>query len=116
MQSGVLHLTVDGRIAPGSVAVEATVLDGSEKVATASGTLGAEFIAAGSPDRRRNRLMWVTTDLALAVKDAKPWTPDTPFLYDLVVEPQRPGRQGSGHGAQLLRHAQRGRGQGRERG
>ncbi|MGA2540081.1 MAG: sugar-binding domain-containing protein [Verrucomicrobiota bacterium] len=86
VKSGVLHLTVDGRIAPGSVAVEATVLDGSEKVATASGTLGAEFIAAGSPDRRRNRLMWVTTDLDLAVKDAKPWTPDTPFLYDLVVE------------------------------
>jgi hypothetical protein len=89
LKAGVLHLTVDGRITPGSVGVEATVFDGATKVASASGTLGAEFTEAirrGSSDWLRLRLMWVTTDLDLPIKDAKLWTPDTPFLYDLVVE------------------------------
>ena len=62
IDKGVLAVKVN---APAGSAVEVTALDGSQVVGKVKGKAG--------------------TVLSLPVKDAKLWSPETPFLYDLVV-------------------------------
>jgi hypothetical protein len=69
IDAGALGLRVDGRgLAPGD-RVEAVVLDGGAEIARRSGP--------------------ADTALTVAVPNAKLWSPDAPFLYDLVVTLRR---------------------------
>jgi Glycosyl hydrolases family 2, sugar binding domain/Glycosyl hydrolases family 2/Glycosyl hydrolases family 2, TIM barrel domain len=68
IDAGVLNLTVHGRGAGADerYAVDARALDNGKEVAVASGTLG-------SP-------------MQLRIANAKLWSPDSPFVYDLHVD------------------------------
>ena len=65
LTAGVLRLRVDGT-GPAGLVAEATAYEGDTVVGTVMGALG--------------------TELSLPVPDAKPWSPDSPFLYDLTVQ------------------------------
>ena len=77
IDAGVLRVSaavrqIDGVGEPSAgLAVRAEALDGGRAVASTSGAAGE--------------------DLVLAIADAKLWSPDSPFLYDLRVELQRSG-------------------------
>ena len=86
--TGVLHLTVAGRIKPGQASVAVTVSNGGKTIATAPGTLGSEL----SQEAKHTLLDWYKATSALAITtldipipNAHLWTPDDPFLYDLTV-------------------------------
>ena len=90
-KDGTLQVAVDARMAPVSpLTVTVTAYDGKNPVATTSGTIGAEF---SLPDVQDNlvkfykaRLAWTSSDLTLKIPQPKPWSPDSPFLYNLQVE------------------------------
>jgi beta-galactosidase/beta-glucuronidase len=65
VDGGVLKLTVSAPGAADGMAVEAVALAEDKEVSRVSGKAGAEIV--------------------LPIKDARLWTPDTPFLYDLKV-------------------------------
>jgi len=60
----------------GEVLVKAEVFDGTEAQPVSSGAIGEKNRAASGP---------LSPRLELAVKDARLWTPDTPFLYGLKL-------------------------------
>jgi beta-galactosidase/beta-glucuronidase len=88
LASGTLKLTVNARMPVGTTDVAVTVSEGGKTISTASGKLGSEL----SQGVRENlawykaRLIWVTTDITVPMKRARLWTPESPVLYDLVVE------------------------------
>ena len=65
VDAGSVQVTVVSRDGAKDCDVEAVILDGAKEVAKAAGTLDAP--------------------LSLKVPDARLWTPETPFLYDLKV-------------------------------
>ncbi len=73
IDAGVLNVTAFTRGDTNGVTVEAVGLDGSNEVSRATGRAGENF--------------------QLAVPNAKLWSPDSPFLYDLKVALLRDGRQ-----------------------
>ena len=88
VEAGVLRITVMGRIPPEAMTVQAAALDGKTTVASVSGMIGGEI----TPTIRKNLVdfykatsTWAATDLVLPIKNARLWTPDAPFLYDLVL-------------------------------
>jgi len=83
-----LKLTVNARTPVEVTEVSVTVSLAGKTVATTSGKLGSE-LTSGVRDNLawyKARLIWVTTDLTVSLKDAKLWTPQSPTLYDVVVE------------------------------
>jgi hypothetical protein len=89
LKAGVLRLTVTGRLVNDPMIVESTAFDGRKQVAAERAPAGAELSEAvrkNKVDFYKNRGMWFATELVLPMKDARPWTPDDPFLYDLKVE------------------------------
>ena len=85
-----LKLTVNARTPVGTTTVAVTVSEGGRTVSSAKGRLGTEL----TPGVRENlawykaRLIWVTTDIDVPLPMAKPWTPESPTLYDLSVQLQ----------------------------
>lgn len=88
LATGTLKLTVDARTPVGTTEVCVTVSDGGKTVSTASGTLGSELTRGVRENLAwyKARLIWVTTDISIPMQGAKPWTPQSPMLYDLTVE------------------------------
>jgi hypothetical protein len=84
----VLRLTVDARTPVGTTDVAVTVSEGGKTVATAGGTLGSELTQGVRENLAwyKARSIWVTTDIAVPMPSAKPWTPESPTLYDLTVQ------------------------------
>ena len=72
VDAGVLRLSVQGRGTRPNDVIEAVARDGDNIVASAEGTV------AGTLD--------------LKIDDAKLWSPDSPFLYDLTVRLKRDGQ------------------------
>jgi len=86
--AGILRLTVSTRTPPRRLLVQATALDG----AMASGSAHAQVNAEITPDVEKN-LSWYkarstsgSVTLDVPISNARPWTPDVPFLYGLKVE------------------------------
>lgn len=73
IDAGALTVTVMGRGETNGIAVEAVALDGRKKVSHAKASLGEKF--------------------QLPVPNAKLWSPDNPFLYDLKVTLLRNGKK-----------------------
>lgn len=88
LAAGVLKLTVNARTPVGATEVAVTVSEAGKTIATATGTLGAELTKGVRENLAwyKARLIWVTTDIVVPMKDAKPWTPDAPVLYDLTIQ------------------------------
>jgi beta-galactosidase/beta-glucuronidase len=88
LAAGVLKLTVNARTPVGATDVVVTVSDAGKTVATATGTLGSELTQGVRENLAwyKARLIWVTTEIAVPMAEAKPWTPDSPVLYDLNVQ------------------------------
>lgn len=63
-----------------AIAVEASAFDGNSRVATAEGQ--GRGSATATP----------TVRLKLSLKDAKLWSPDNPFLYDLLISVKQSGK------------------------
>ena len=87
-KAGSLRLTVSGRTKPEPMTVSATAFDGDRPIATVSGTINAEVgpEVAKNLDWYKATSTWGSGDLDLLIPDAKLWTPDRPFLYDLTIE------------------------------
>lgn len=99
---GVLKVTIDARIVPLPHTVRVTALDQGKPVADLTGTIGREL----TPAIRRNMVTffkannaWVSTTLELPLPHAKAWSPDSPFLYDLLVQLEDP----QGHDVDAVR-------------
>ena len=89
LQAGVLKLTVAGRVGNEPLTLVAPRLDGETQVAQTAGKAGFDLWAALRENKvhfYKNTGSWFTADVDLPMKDAKRWTPDSPFLYDLKVE------------------------------
>jgi hypothetical protein len=89
LEKGLLKLTVTGRVGNEPLELMATAYDGGRPVSTVGGKAGFELWPALRENKvtfYKNTGSWFSTDLALPMKDAKPWTPDRPFLYDLDIE------------------------------
>jgi beta-galactosidase/beta-glucuronidase len=89
LERGVLRLTVTGRVGNEPLDLVASAYDGGKQVSTVSGKAGFELWPTLRDNKVRfykNTGSWFTTDLILPMKDARLWTPDAPFLYDLKVE------------------------------
>ena len=88
LDKGTLHLEVATRTRPEPMMVRASVSDGGTVVASAE-----LAVNAGIRGDVKDNLTWYKATavadqavLDLAIPGAKAWTPDNPFLYDLVVE------------------------------
>ncbi len=86
---GVLKVTVQARTLPQPMTVHAAALDHDQTVAEITGGIGQEM----TPPIQQNLIKffkatsaWVTATLELPLANFKPWSPESPFLYDLVVE------------------------------
>ena len=88
LAAGLLKLTVNARTPVGATRVAVTVSDGGRTLATARGLLGAELTKGVRENLAwyKARLIWVTTDIPVPMNDARPWTPDSPVLYDVTVQ------------------------------
>ena len=86
--SGTLKVVVDARTPVGTTNVRVVVSEGGRTVSSATGTLGAELTKGVRENLAwyKARLIWVTTDVTVSMKDAKLWTPDSPTLYDVTVQ------------------------------
>lgn len=91
LQRGVLKLTVNARIFPRPLRIEAIVSDQGVNVASQSHTVGDELRPEILSTLKDGEGRWVVTslqascDLEISIPDPKPWCPDNPFLYDLTV-------------------------------
>ena len=91
LQKGVLKLTVSARISPRPLRIEAAVSDHGTTVATLSSGVGDELrpeILASITDCKdwmKVTSVQVFTELEIPIPNAKTWSPDVPFLYDLTV-------------------------------
>lgn len=89
INQGILHLTINGCITPTPVNVEVNVLNNGKSVASANGILGSELTASIKRGLVGNFYKpthtWTTTDIDIKIPDAKLWSPNQPFLYDLKV-------------------------------
>ena len=72
IDAGVLRVMAGGYLAEGAFVVEATAFAEGREVASAVGSRGGEF--------------------KLSIPNAKLWSPDSPFLYDLKVTLKRDGQ------------------------
>ncbi|MGA2257278.1 MAG: sugar-binding domain-containing protein, partial [Thermoguttaceae bacterium] len=86
--SGTLKVVVDARTLVGTTNVRIVVSEGGRTVSSATGTLGAELTNGVRENLawHKARLMWVTTDVTVSMRDAKLWTPVSPTLYDVTVQ------------------------------
>lgn len=88
LEQGVLKLTVTGRVGNEPLVLEAKAMEGDKEVSTASGQAGLALWPALRENKvqfYKNTGSWFTSDLVLPVKNAKSWSPESPFLYGLVV-------------------------------
>ena len=89
IKAGVLHLTVTGRVGNEPLDLVVSAFDGNQRVATANGKAGAELWTALRENKVRfykNTGSWFSTDLVLPMENPKLWSPESPFLYDLVIQ------------------------------
>lgn len=89
LEKGVLKLTVEARTAPRPMKVRAVVTDKGRPVAEFSAKIGAEMTPAMQDNMRgsvKKTSAWVSADLTIPLPNAKTWSPDSPFLYDLSVQ------------------------------
>lgn len=94
LDSGVLRLTVTGRVGNEPLDLEATALDGDQQVSSATAKAGFELSAALRENKvnfYKNTSSWFTADLVLPMKGAATWSPDHPHLYDLTVTLKKEG-------------------------
>ncbi|MBA3937628.1 MAG: hypothetical protein H0X38_09205 [Planctomycetes bacterium] len=93
LEKGILKLSIIARVTPRPLKIEVTVADHGRKVTTVSGTIGEEL----TPDNLKNlvdffkaRSAEISTELTIPIPDIKTWSPDSPFLYDLIVHLKDP--------------------------
>jgi len=89
LEKGFLSLTINARTVPGPLRVEAVALDGDKPVASVEGGIGDEI----TPQVQLNlvkffkaKQVWVSTQLKIPIPNARTWSPDAPFLYNLTVQ------------------------------
>jgi len=88
LTAGILYVTVGGRIANQPMVLELTASESNGKVASATGKAGVEI----SPEVWANKVKFYkgsgdafTTTMELSIQNAKLWSVENPFLYDLKV-------------------------------
>jgi hypothetical protein len=94
LEAGVLRLTITGRVGNEPLDLEAKAIEDSKEVSVARGKAGFELWPALSENKvkfYKNTGSWFTANLILPLEDAKLWSPDSPFLYDLVVTLKKDG-------------------------
>jgi hypothetical protein len=85
---GTLKVTVNARTPVGATEVVVTVSNCGKTASTAKGNLGAELTQGVRENLAwyQARLIWVTTDISVPMKEARHWTPQSPVLYDILVQ------------------------------
>jgi len=91
--TGVLRVTVEGRIANQPMVIEASAFDGAHMVGAATAQAGSEL----SPEVWANKVKFYkgsgdtfTTELEIPIANAKRWSVENPFLYDLKLVMRAP--------------------------
>lgn len=84
----ILKLKVTARTPVETTEVVVTVSESGKTIATANGTLGSELTKGVRENLAwyKARMIWVSTDITIPMPSAKLWTPDSPVLYDLIVQ------------------------------
>jgi hypothetical protein len=88
LEKGALKLTVTGRIGNEPLSLEVKAFDGTQKVSSAGGKAGFELwpvLRENKVNFYKNTGSWFTSEIVVPMKNARLWSPDSPFLYDLVV-------------------------------
>ena len=88
LDEGVLRLTITGRVGYEPLDLEVRAFDGGKEISAANGRAGFELWPALRDNKvsfYKNTGSWFTTDIVLPIKNARLWSPDDPFLYDLTV-------------------------------
>ena len=94
LEGSVLRLTVTGRVGNEPLELEAEAFAEGQKVSSVTGAAGFELwpnLKHNKVDFYKNTGSWFTTDLVLPIRNARLWTPDTPFLYDISVRLKKAG-------------------------
>ena len=88
LEKGVLKITIEARTLPHPMKVQALASAGGSAVAEVSGPLGTCMkpqILQNLVTFYKAHSTWVSTELDLPIPNARPWSPDDPFLYDLTL-------------------------------
>ena len=85
--AGVLHLTVAVRTAPTALTVNATVRAGQTVVASGSAPVNGGITGDVLENLTwyKARAVWDEVTIDLPIANARTWSPEAPFLYDLAV-------------------------------
>jgi Glycosyl hydrolases family 2, sugar binding domain/Glycosyl hydrolases family 2, TIM barrel domain/Glycosyl hydrolases family 2 len=88
LDRGGLKLTITGRIGNEPLELEAKAFDGKKEVSSSNVSAGFELwptLRENKVNFYKNTGSWFTTNLFLPIEDAKLWSPNHPFLYDMSV-------------------------------
>ena len=91
LEQGVVKITVTGRVGNEPLTIAAQVRAGDKEVSSATGQAGFELWPALRENKVRfykNTGSWFTAELVVPLKQARLWSPESPFLYDLVLSLQ----------------------------
>jgi len=94
LESGVLRLTVNGRVGNEPLHIGAKACEGGKVVSSAAGMAGFEVWPALRENKiefYKNTGSWFTADLVLPIDHPVAWRPDSPFLYDLTIVLEKDG-------------------------
>ena len=82
-----IQVAIEGQISPRPKQFRVEVIDGGKSIAAKDGILGSEINSAVIANLTwyKATMAWSTASLEVKIPNAKLWSPESPFLYDLRI-------------------------------